>query len=310
MERRGLAAVGIALAVLGLQWASFAAGNEAAVRARLSAWAGKTGLNVIAASALPDGAWVVVTAHVRPDLLGDRSLERAQLQLVDPAGPRALQSLPLSGPDNHRAETGRVIIPPEKEAPADREPVLNEVELQTRTAGRAVLVFLTQQIHGASWKPTQVDVYRLAGQRLVWTATAGSRGAPRIEDADGDGNPELVTAHAFGWTLSTSSPPLWDETLEWKGTAWQPANSKFPQRYARLLELCTRENERKPRDPDLLLHLARALEAMARHPEAMARAGEALKASAEWSKPQPDAQDRAEIEARIKSFFPEAVIPK
>ena len=283
--------------------------GPAAIRARLERWAAGTRSAVIAASPLPDGRWLAVTALPKPDLLGDRFLENAKLQVIDPAGPRAVQSIGLRGPDNHRAETGRVILPPEPEPKPDREPVLNEVQLQLRTAHGATLVILTQQIHGASWKPTQVDVYRYAEGKLRWTATAGSRGAPLLEDGDGDGNPELVTIKAVGLSLYTSHPPLWEETLEWSSTGWRRANPDFPQRYGRLLTLFAGEHDRKPHDPDLLLHLARALAAVKRDSDAVARAGDALRASAEWSHPQPDANDREEMAARIKSYFPTATLP-
>ena len=310
MHRRTAVLLALTGTLFGVASAAPVQPGAVAVRARLERWAAGTRSAIIAASPLPDGRWLAVTALPKPDLLGDRFLENAKLQVLDPAGPRALQSIAMLGPNNHRAETGHVILPPEPEPKPDREPVLNEVQLQVRTAHGATLVILTQQIHGASWKPTQVDAYRYADGKLRWTTTAGSRGAPLLEDGDGDGNPELVTFNAVGWTLSTSQPPLWEETLEWSPTGWRRANRDFPQRYARLQTLFAGETDRKPHDPDILLHLARALAAAKRDSEALSRAGEALQASAQWSHPQPDAKDRAEMEARIKSYFPAAVLPR
>lgn len=280
---------------------------ELAARGRVEKWAGAARGTLVSAQPLPDGRWLAVTAQATPAILGERSLDDARLSLLDAAGPKVLQTLPLIGPVNHSAEFGLFSVAPDLEPHSDHVPVLNVVDLLVRRSGSTVLVYVAQMIHGASWTPSGVQVYRYAAGRLQWTLTAGSRGRPLLRDEDGDGSAELVTFSSVGWTLSTSSPPLWEETFEWDGARWQGANSQFPERYRRLADLYSGLNEKRPNDPDTLFHLARALAALGKDAEALTRAGDALRATNEWSHPQPDAQDRADMTARVKQFFPRAV---
>lgn len=278
-------------------------------RASVERWAKGGGGTLIAAEPLPDGRWLAVTAHVTPAIVGDRELAQAKLQLLNPSGPTVIQTIPLIGPENHRAEFGIVTAAPAPEPHATREPVLSAVDLLVRRSGAAVLVYVSQQIHGASWEPTEVRAYRYAAGHLQWTLTAGSRGRPLLRDEDRDGAAELVTFRAVGWTLSTSNPPLWEETLEWDGARWREVNRKFPNRYRPLAALFTTLNQQRPNDPDTLLHLARSLNALGQDAEALNYAGESLRAAAQWSHPQPDAGERVEMANLVRQFFPTAAIP-
>jgi hypothetical protein len=216
------------------------------------------------------------------------------------------QTLPLAGPENHRAEMGMYTLTPNPEPVDDHEAVLSRVELLVRRSGEKVLLFVSQEIRGASWQPTEVQTYLLSGGRLRWTLTAGSYGRPLIRDEDGNGQPELVSFRAVGWRIPTMSRPLYEETFEWTGARWQDASRKFPERYHRLTEKLAAAAGKSAADPDLLLFLARSLAAEGHDQEALRRASEAQYATDHWPYPQPDASERAEMTALIKRYFPAA----
>ena len=51
---------------------------------------------------------------------------------------------------------------------------------------------------------------------------------------------------------------------------------------------------------------ARSLAALGQDTDALTRAGESLSAAAHWSHSQPDAEERAEMAALVRQFFPTA----
>jgi hypothetical protein len=201
-------------------------------------------------------------------------------------------------------------LPPYPQPLPDQEPVLTRVRLLVRPSGDTTLVYVSQEVQGASWDPAQVDVYHYAGGKLTWTATTGSYGRTLVQDEDGNGKPELIAFHAIGWTTSTAHPLLWPEILEWDGVACIEANRKFPQRFERLVSELEPASRKNPEDPDLLLHLARGLSALGKDASALERAGQALAAADHWNKPQPDPSERAEEKTLVKQFFPTAEAPR
>lgn len=270
----------------------------------------RNGDTLLTARPVGDGLWLAAAGKTKPAILGGRTIERARLLLLR-VGERVAvqQTLPLAGPENHRAEMGMYTLAPDPEPVDDHEAVLSRVELLVRRSGGRVLLFVSQEIRGASWQPREVQAYLLSGGRLRWMLTSGSYGRPLIRDEDGDGQPELVSFRAVGWRIPTMSRPLYEETFEWTGSRWQDASRKFPERYHRLAAKLSAAAGKSAADPDLLLFLARSLTAEGHDAEGRQRAAEAQYATDHWPHPQPDAEDRKEMTALIQRYFPSVSAP-
>jgi hypothetical protein len=269
--------------------------------ARVVRWAGA---GFVTSHVLPDGRWLVATAKIGPDVLAERSLDHAKLSLFDPRLDKPVQTIPLSGPDPWFADSGDYFAAPDKDFDRVHDPVLNGVELLVRPSAGADLVFVSQQVVGASWNPTELRVLQYAGGRLTWMLSAGSRGRPLVLDENGDGSPEVVTFHSVGWRLATAHPPLWEETLTPKGARWQEANTGFPARYRRLQATFARADASRPGDPDTLFYLARCDAALGQTEAATAHAQAAVTATEQWRYPQPDSTERADMIKTIRRYFP------
>lgn len=126
-------------------------------------------------------------------------------------------------------------------------------------------IVVVARVHGASWDPTSLFMFKAEGNRLVPLLTADADEVLFIAPDDRGGRYTVSGDHAIGSELSHALQPRWTDYYAWRDGRWRLANADFPGRFDELDQQIQHALKDHPSDPELLIGAAR-IARYRRHP--------------------------------------------
>jgi hypothetical protein len=203
-----------------------------------------TGVSVIALEMLPQQRllhrWVALAAHVHSQL--NSRFTGLRLLLVE-----------QKGPDCRIVWRSRVLVDPRSPNEGFDDVGLH-VEDLSGTGQTQVIV--SKLFVGADWRPSHLDLFQPAGDRLIRRLGITSSEGFELVRLGGPGRGQIRNYFEIGWDMSHAEQPRWQSIYGWDGHHFRLVDDLYPNEFRDWAGDLRQLLKKHPEDPEILEYLA------------------------------------------------------